>query len=300
MIVVDYSQTFISNFMVNAEYGSKEPVPIDEDLLRHMVVNAIRGYRQKFGAEYGELVICVDSRKNWRKDVFEYYKAGRKKGKEESPIDWDELYRVMNLVLEEFRAFMPYRVLQVDNTEADDLIAVLAKWSQTNDLDEGMFDDGEPKPFLIISRDSDFIQLQKFKNVKQYSMITNEWKKPVHKSAKTDLMEKILRGDPGDGIPNFLSQDDIFLVEGKRQKSIFKDKLAVWLEQTPEQICETEEQKKNFERNRTLIDFDYIPQEIQTNIINTFEALPQKDRGQMLNYFMKKKLKNMMEVINEF
>lgn len=298
MIVVDYSQTFISNFMVGVDYSAKD-VPIEEDLLRHMVVNAIRGYRQKFGAEYGELVICVDSRKNWRKDFFEHYKAGRKKGKEESNIDWDELYRVMNTVLEEFRAFMPYKVLQVDNTEADDLIAVLAKWSQTNDLDDGMFDDGEPKPFLILSRDSDFIQLQQYKNVKQYSPITKEWKKPKHKNARMDLMEKIIGGDSGDGIPNFLSQGDSFVV-GKRQKSIYKDKLAVWITQQPEEFCDTEEKKQNFERNRTLIDFEYIPVDIQNRIINTFEALPSKDRSQMLNYFMSKRLKNMMEVINEF
>lgn len=300
MIAVDFSQTFISNFMSNLDYGSKEPVPIEEDLLRHMIVNAIRGYRQKFGAEYGELVICVDSRKNWRKDFFEHYKAGRKKGKEESNIDWDELYRVMNIILEEFKAFMPYRVLQVDNTEADDLIAVLAKWSQTNDLDEGMFDDGEPKPFLILSRDSDFIQLQKFKNVKQYSPITKEWKKPTHKKPEYDLMEKIIGGDRGDGICNIFSDPATFVTEGKRQKPVKKDKLAIWITQGPDDFCTDDFIRGNFERNRTLIDFDYIPQEIQTRIINTFEALPQKDRSQMLNYFMSKRLKNMMEVINEF
>lgn len=296
MIVVDYSQVCISNIMV--ELMRNKATTVELDLIRHMIINSIRSYKTKFGSDYGELVICCDAANNWRKGVFEYYKAVRRKNREESDIDWPAIYKCIDTVREELKQYFPYKVIQVDGAEADDVIAVLAKWSQSNDLKETMFD-SEPKPFLILSRDSDFVQLQKYDNVVQYSPIDKKWVKPV-RTAELDLMEKIIRGDSGDGIVNILSDDDTFVNSEKRQKSIFKDKLEVWLTQRSEEFCTTDTMKAGFERNRKLIDFDYIPTHISDAIINCFESYASKGRSQLMNYFVKNKMKLMLEHITEF
>jgi 5'-3' exonuclease len=297
MIIVDYNHTVIANVM--AELRGRTDIPIEIDLLRHMVLNSLRGYKQKFSAEYGELVIACDNKNNWRKKVFEYYKASRKKNRDDSSIDWASLYECMDILRTELDQFFPYAVLKVEHCEADDIVGTLAKWSQTNDLQETMFDEDSPKPFLIMSRDSDFIQLQKYPNVKQYSPVDKKWIKP-NRSPELDLYEKIICGDPGDGIPNFLSDDDTFVTEGKRQKSVYQAKLEVWLTHQSKYFCTTDQLKKNFERNQKLISFDYIPEDIQEDIINTFVSQPKKDRSQLLNYFIKNKLKNLVNEITTF
>lgn len=297
MIVIDFNHIVIANVM--AELRGRTDIPIEIDLLRHMVLNSFRGYKQKFSAEYGELVIACDNKNNWRKKVFEHYKASRKKNRDDSSIDWATLYECMDTLRNELDQFFPYAVLQIKHCEADDIVATLAKWSQTNDLQETMFDEASPKPFLIMSRDSDFIQLQKYPNVKQYSPIDKKWIKP-NRSPELDLYEKIICGDTGDSIPNFLSDDDTFVTEGKRQKSVYQAKLEVWLTQQSKDFCTTEQLKKNFERNQKLISFDHIPVEIEADIINTFVSQPKKDRSQLLNYFIKNKLKNLVNEITTF
>ena len=271
---------------------------VEVDMVRHLVIDTLRNIHMKFSKEYGELIIVCDSRKNWRQNAFEYYKASRKTTREKSAIDWESIYTAIDTLRKEIHEFLPYKVIQYPLAEADDVIAVLAKWSQTNDQMDILFD-REPKPFLILSRDHDFVQLQKYPNVKQWSPIDKKWIKP-ERNAELDLLAKIIGGDVGDGIPNFLSDDDTFVTEGKKQKSIFQAKLAVWLTQRSEEFCTTPEMKKNFERNRKLIDFDYIPQDIQDGIINTFLNTPSKDRRKLMNYFVKNRMKNMMDKLGDF
>lgn len=295
MIAADYSQVCISNIMV--ELMRNKTTTVELDLIRHMIINSIRSYKMKWGNDYGDLVICCDASNNWRKEVFEHYKAVRRKNRQESDIDWPTIYKCIDTVREELKQFFPYKVIQIEGAEADDIIATLAKWSQTNDLQETMFD-SEPKPFLILSRDSDFVQLQKYSNVVQYSPIDKKWIKP-NKSAELDLLEKVIRGDSGDGIPNILSPGNSF-VDKIRQKSIYEEKLSVWLTQMSEEFCTTKEMKEGFDRNRKLIDFDYIPEHIQSNIINCFESYQPKGRSQLMNYFVKNRMKLMIEHITEF
>lgn len=293
MIVVDYSQTAISNLM--AEIGGRTDIEIQVPLLRHMIVNSIRGYKQKFGKEYGDLVIACDNMKYWRKEQFSFYKAGRKKAREESGLDWKVIFEALNLIKEELNLFFPYKVMDVDGAEADDIIAVLAKWSQTNDTQNLLFD--EPKPYLIISGDHDFIQLHKYENVKQYSPIQKKFVRS-DLSPERYVFEHIIRGDKGDGIPNVLSADNS-LVEGIRQKPISTKKIEQWYKDQDE-MPQDEEFKQNYERNRKLISLDQIPEEIQIRIINTFEGQPNKDKSKLLDFFVDNKMKNMLEVIEEF
>jgi 5'-3' exonuclease len=293
MIVVDFNQTAISNLMM--EVGGRNDVEIQVPLLRHMILNSIRSYKQKFGKEYGELVIACDNQNYWRREYFQYYKAGRKKAREDSGFDWKTIFEALNLIRSEIDVFFPYKVINVDGAEADDIIAVLAEWSQTNDTNNLLFED--PKPFLVLSGDHDFIQLQKYSNVKQFSPVQKKYVKPDISPEKY-IFEHIIRGDKGDGVPNVLSADDS-IVNGIRQKAIRQDKIDVWYKDF-EAMPKDADFKKNYERNKKLVSFDSIPDKIKNAIINSYVEKPQKDKSKLLNFFIEHKMKNMLELIEEF
>jgi len=296
MIVVDFNQTAISNLM--AEIGGRTDVELNVPLLRHMIINSLRGYKQKFGKEFGEMVIACDNMRYWRRTAFPLYKAGRKKAREESGFDWKLIFETLSTIRDELDKIFPYKVVNVDGAEADDVIAVLALWSQTNDLQNiTPFSDGDPKPFLVVSGDHDFIQLQRFKNVKQFSPIQKKYVKP-DATAEEYVVEHIIRGDKGDGIPNVLSPDDC-LVNGERQKPISKKKLEEWIK-NPSSMPTDSDFVKNFERNKQLVDFRSIPVEVSDAIINNFISQPSKNKSLLLNYFVENRMKNMLEVIEEF
>lgn len=296
MIIVDYSQTIISNLM--AEIGNRTDVDIDVNLLRHMVINTIRSHKVKFGKEYGELVIACDSRKYWRKEYFPYYKANRKKSREDSGFNWPLIFDSINLIKEELKTVFPYKVIEVEGAEADDVIASLVYWSTWNDLREGVvFNEDAAKPLLIISGDHDFNQLQKYKHVKQFSPTLKKFIKPDN-SLHHVLMEHIVKGDKGDGVPNILTADDA-IVNGERQKSVTSKRLEEFIE-NGFIACKTDEERRNFQRNKMLVDLSMIPNYLQEEIINTFTNYPARDRSQLLNYFMSNRMKQMIEHIEEF
>lgn len=299
MIVVDFNQTAISTLM--AELAGRTDVEIRKDLIRHMIVNAIRSYKVKFGNEFGELVIACDNRHYWRKDKFPHYKASRKKARQESGFDWKLIFDTLAEIRAELNAFFPYTVIDVDGAEADDVIAVLAQWSQENDLQQdGAFGDNISRPFLVLSGDHDFIQLQKFKNVQQFSPIHKKWIKP-DSTIHSYLMEHIVKGDKGDGIPNILSPDDCFVTES-RQKKIMQKKLDEWQKIPLDEFHNhvPVEVARNFQRNRYLIDFDYIPDAVRNNVLTAWTQREHKDRSQLLQYFIANKMKNMIDHLSEF
>lgn len=296
MIVVDFNQTAISNFM--AEVGGRTDIEINVGLLRHMILNSIRGYKQKFGRKYGDIVIACDNMKYWRREYFPLYKAGRKKAREDSGYDWKLIFETLNQIRDEIDKIFPYKVVNVDGAEADDVIAVLAEWSQTNDLENASpFADGDPKPFLVISGDHDFIQLQRFKNVQQFSPIQKKYVS-TDSTPENYVLEHIIRGDKGDGIPNVLSNDDC-LVKGERQKPISSKKIEEW-SKDKNKMPNDPEFKKNFERNSVLVDFRFIPDKVKNSIVNNFESQPTKNKSMLLNYFIENKMKNMLGLIEEF
>jgi hypothetical protein len=299
MIVVDFNQTAISTLM--GELAGRTDVEIRKDLIRHMIINAIRSYKVKFGAEFGEIVIACDNRHYWRKDKFPYYKASRKKSRADSGFDWKLIFDTLHEIRAELSTFFPYAVIDVDGAEADDVIAVLSEWTQTNDLQpDGMFGVEQPQPVLILSGDHDFIQLQKFKNVQQYSPIHKKWVKP-DSTIHSYLMEHIIKGDKGDGIPNILSPDDCFVTES-RQKPITAKKLAEWDKFNPDDFHShvDVEIARNFQRNRYLIDFTCIPDTVRNHVLTAWTQRVKKDRSQLLNYFMEHRMKNMIEHLGEF
>jgi hypothetical protein len=288
MILIDLNQVMISNLMM--QINSNAANQIDENLIRHMVLNSIRGYNTKFKDKYGDIVICTDDKKYWRRDFFPYYKAGRKKDREASPFDWTLIFETLNKVRDELKENMPYRVVQVDKTEADDVIATLCHKFGVQ------LKNATTENILILSSDKDFMQLQKFANVEQFSPMGKKFLRCD--DPEKFLREHILKGDRSDGIPNFLSADDVFVTE-TRQKPVTEKKLNTWLGQKPEEFC-NETMLRNYKRNEALIDLSKVPEDIQKRILESYENAPRNGRDKIFNYFIKHRMKMLMEHLQEF
>ena len=290
MILIDFTQIAIGSLMVAINRGGQE---VDDTLVRHLVLNNLRYYRSRFTEEYGELVICCDSKHYWRRDYFPNYKANRKKDRASSGYDWDFIFTTLNSVRDEIKEHFPYKVLEVYGAEADDIIAILIKQVQ---------DDPDT---IIISSDKDFIQLHGF-HVKQYSPVS---KKLINDTSPLEyLREHIIKGDRSDGVPNVLSPDDTF-TESKRQKPIRKTMLITLTEAMdkwePKDLfqlakCNRDTWVRNWQRNETLIDLGKIPQDIGDKILREFKNAPTGDRSKLFNYFVEKKLNNLIQSIGDF
>jgi len=281
MIIVDLNQIMISNLMV--QINGRNAVELSEDLVRHMVLNSLRGHYKRF-RDYGEMIIACDSGNVWRREVFPNYKASRKKVRDKSGHDWTKIFEIMSKIKNELKEHMPYKVIEIDTAEADDIIGALVKKSYYTNQN-----------VLILSGDKDFIQLHN-NRVKQYNPVLNKF---VGKGETPSIYikEHILKGDRSDGIPNVLSDDDVF-VEGRRQRPLTKKKIASWVDEMV--MTFTEEEQKNYDRNRKLIDLSLIPPELEAKIYNEFDEVKVAHRSKILNYFITRKLKTLIEVIDEF
>ena len=280
MILVDLNQVLLAGLMAQI---ANQKGKLDEHLIRHMVLNIIRNHVKNFKAEYGEVVLCCDNRKYWRKEFFPFYKANRKKNRDKSDLDWHLIFDMLAKFKQELKDNFPYKVLDVEGAEADDIIGTLVPRQSAHEK------------VLILSSDGDFLQLQNYPNVKQYNPSQKKYVKS--ENPLLELKEKIIRGDKGDGIPNIFSPGDCF-VRDLRQKPITQKILDKYLNESPDKWND-ESALTGFSRNETLIDLKFIPSDIKTKIINTYEeTTPAK--GKLLNYFIEHKLKNLMEVIEEF
>lgn len=295
-ILVDFNQVAISSLM--AQMGPKEVEKFgvnDVPLLRHIILNSIRANRVKFHREFGELIICTDN-KSWRKTVFPYYKAKRHSDRVESATDWSLIFDTLYDLKRELEESFPYCVMSVEGAEADDIIAVLCDYYAANELTEPFH---EPQPVLILSGDKDFVQLQRYQNVKQWSPILKKWIKAKGSPALA-LREHIIRGDKGDGVPNFRSPDNSF-VDDLRQKAIMDAKLPVYLKDDPETFC-TPDELKWFDRNTQLIDLNYIPASVRRDIWDKYQVQKAtvNSRHGLLNYFIKHRMRNLIESVGDF
>jgi 5'-3' exonuclease len=285
MILVDYNQVMLASLF--ASIGNHHNVELDENLLRHMFLNSIRFNRKKFTEEFGEIVLCVDTRDVWRRDYFPYYKANRKKNRDDSDLDWPKLFEVIGQIREEIHENFPYKVVQVDRCEADDIIATLCHEHGT------VMNTGSEK-ILILSGDKDFIQLHTYANVSQYNPVLKKWVR--HAAPDKYIQEHILKGDVGDGVPNVLSPDNCLAV-GQRQSPMTKKRLQT-LTETPEEM--DEETKLRFNRNKQMIDLSMIPEKYTTQILNEYNKEKEVGREKLFNFFVKMKLKNLITDIQDF
>ena len=280
MILIDLSQIMVASTMMSM---GKEESEVDIDMVRHMILNSLRMYRSKYYDEYGELILCCDGRHSWRREHFPQYKAARKSNRDADNRNWTQIFGCLDTIKSELKEFFPYKYLEIDEAEADDIIGVLARQSGSEKV-------------MIISGDKDFIQLQTYKNVKQYSPITK--KLVTAPNPYNYLKEHIMRGDSSDGIPNFLSSDNC-IVDKIRQKPLSKKKVESWLGESPVDFC-TEEQLRNYHRNMKLIDLQYTPLDIVDKIKQQFNENPKGKRSGLLNFFVERKLNNLIQDIGEF
>jgi len=283
VIIVDLNQVMLSNMLMQLDKHTN--APIDENMFRHMVLNSLRSYKVKFGNDYGEMIIACDNKNYWRKQLFPYYKENRKKNIEESEINWKEIFDYLNKIRGEIKEYLPYRVIDVESAEADDIIATLCENFSDNN-----------QTTLVLSGDKDFIQLHKYKNVEQYDPTRKKWIK--HENPEQYLKEHIMHGDEGDGIPNILTQDDYYVTrkKGDRQKRLTSKKIN--------EIANSENIEtsiaRNYDRNRHLIDLSFIPNKIKVQVMEQYNSQNNRNRNKMLSYFMEKKLRNLMDNLSDF
>jgi len=283
MILMDFSQIVMSG--VHANFGRMRASEFNEDFFRHMVTNQIRANRKRF-AEYGELVICCDGRDYWRREIFPHYKAGRKKHREASKIPFDEIFKWLDQYKQDIRDYFPYKIVEVEHAEADDVIGVLTKRYAPHEK------------IMIISNDGDFQQLHVYQNVQQYSSIQKKY--IVCDDPKNYLLEHVIKaGD--DGIPNVLSDPDTFVTDGKRQKSVRKIKLEEWTQMPLDKMCEDMGiTPERYMLNRQLIDLNMIPKNIVQKIVDEYENATVAHGSKLLTYFIKNKMAIMTDHISDF
>ena len=279
MIVIDMNQISLASLMMHLHMNKGV---MEEDMVRHMILNSVRMYRTMFNEDYGEVVLAYDSRSYWRRDFFPQYKMNRRKNRENDSNDWDTIFGVLNSIKEEIREFLPYKVVEVYGAEADDVIAVLCKHYQNEKI-------------MIVSGDKDFIQLQKYENVKQYSPITKKHVDGIDPNIY--IKEHVLKGDKSDGVPNVLSPDHTF-TDDLRQRPLTSKKMNSILALDIDEL--DDEVKRNYQRNDKLINLDNVPEELESDILNSFASASYGDRRHLLNYFIEKRLTSLTENIGEF
>ena len=279
MILVDMNQISLASLMMHLHMNKGE---LDEEMVRHMILNSVRMYRTMFNEDYGEIVLTYDSRAYWRREVFPQYKHSRRKSREADGKDWNSIFEVLNQIKDEIKEFLPYKVVETYGAEADDVIATLCKHYQSEKI-------------MIVSGDKDFIQLQKYDNVSQYSPITKKLVNGV--DAVVYIKEHILKGDKSDGIPNVLSPDHTF-TDDLRQRPLTSKKMKSILAQDIDDL--NDELKRNYQRNEKLINLDNVPEKLEGNILDDFKSATCGDRSKLLDYFIDKRLKSLTEQIGEF
>lgn len=288
MIIVDYSGVALSTVF------SQKPKDLSVSLLRHMILNSLRMYNVKYRNDYGRMILVCDSF-SWRKNVFPEYKASRKKNRDESDLDWNMIFSTINALKDEIDQFFPYPVLHVEGAEADDIVATLVETTQCF---------GQHERVMIVSADKDFIQLQKYNNVEQFSPMTK--KKIVEKDPNRYIFDHIIRGDGSDGVPNIASPNDVF-VTGARQIPIKTKSINEWYT-----ASRTQEIKDvlpaafydNYIRNRNVIDLAYIPDDITTKINEEYKLKLSKGNengnGKIFNYLIQNRCNQLVGCVEEF
>ncbi len=284
-ILMDFNQVILASLF--SSIGNHTNIDIDENVIRHMFLNSVPTNRKKFHKDYGEIIICADGKNTWRRDAYPYYKANRKKTRDKSDLDWNSVFNIMTVIRDEMREFFPYKVIHIDHCEADDIIGTIIHKEGT-DLNVG----GER--YLVLSADKDFIQLQTYANVDQYDPIRKRWL--TDKNPSQFLEEHIIKGDSGDGVPNILSADNCLAV-GERQKPMTQKRMGLYRGTTENM---DEETIARYNRNKKMIDLREVPQNYQDAIIAEYTKEETVGRSQLFNFFITKKLKNLVSDIQDF
>jgi len=297
MILIDYSQVALSAILTFQRElkGTESEV---KNLIRHVTLSTLKSYKKKYGKEYGDIVICCDGRKYWRREYYQHYKAGRKKAREASDLDWGLIFDTLSEMREDIAKNFPYKVLHIERCEADDIIAALSKYAQENELIMEGLEETSQK-ILIVSSDNDFKQLQLYPNVKQWSPMQKKYVNATQREIIEYKIEHIVKGDAGDGIPNILSKDDVF-ISGERQKPMSAKRLKEFIN-NGFIACKTDDERRNWQRNITLVDFDHIPDDVRQEIVTTYiNTKPTGDKMAIMNYLIANKCRLLLDELEDF
>lgn len=275
--LIDFSPVVIACAYVNQQGGEFRP-----DLLRHQVLNSLRYYKTNTPGTENRLVICADSDKYWRKEFFPHYKAMRKKS---SFANWPQIDDFRTQLFNELNEFSPYTCIKIEGLEADDIIGVLAL-NVSEDV-------------LIVSADKDFRQLHSARVQQQHpqSKLISREVNPAD-----FLARQIMRGDVGDGIPNFLSDDDTFINASKRQNPLREKDVERYLQMSPEEFRTTfggTDAGGYHTRNRILIDLSIVPHTYKATVMEIYEQ-PERLRHSFYQYLKIHNLNELLEKIGDF
>ena len=297
MILIDFSQVAIAS-VLTFQRELKGDASEVKNLIRHVVLSTIKSYKKKYYKEYGDVIICCDGRKYWRKDYFEFYKGMRKTNRENSDLDWDLIFNTLSEIREDLVKYFPYKVMHLQRCEADDIIAILTKYVQENELiQQGLVE--EPQKVLILSSDKDFKQLQLYPNVSQWSPMLKKYIAATKKEIDDFMIEHVVKGDSGDGVPNILSKDNVFMI-GERQNPVSAKRLAEFIEKGIN-ACRTDEERRNWQRNSTLVNFANIPPDVTEEVIVAYiNNKPVGDKMSIMTYLIEHKCRLLLDDLQDF
>ena len=229
-----------------------------------MYIDTLGKIAKKYGvvgkkkANISDLWLIQDSTREdlWRKKIYSKYKDNRDKiynkfGENAGPCPFFK-YTYQDLVPK-----INIKHVQVPSAEADDVIAVISKYVDKR-VDKRV-NKRVDKRVLIIASDTDYCQL----NPNRISIISLKGFKPVigpdNMTHKEYLTAKILQGDSSDNIPG------CFTGCGKKTaEKLAKDPEAL------KEVLKDDNIRQTYERNKTLISFDCIPEDIQNRIISVY------------------------------
>lgn len=219
--------------------------PDDEDFLywKYLIMNSLFASLKQF--KPSKVIIAIDSSNSWRKEIYSDYKAHRKEQRDKSKIDYDKFHKVLNVFQDSLKKeFSNIYFIKVDKCEGDDVIATICK--------ERLLDYKK----IIVSGDKDFVQLLQYKNIKLYNPMDHEFVENINPKMQLEL--KILIGDKSDNITAIKPKFGI-----KSAEKVLNDGLS--------DILLDEAINAKYKINRQIIDFDYIPEDIQLGILKEFD-----------------------------
>jgi len=313
MILFDFSQIIHNNIYTLKQDIIKDGIDKNINFLKHRILTHILFVAKKY-KKHREIILCADSKNNWRKDIHPYYKARRKLRRKDDGFPWNEFWGYMDEFEKELMDLFPFNFIKIDRAEGDDVIGTLTYYFYRTRPNEDI---------IIASNDKDFKQLQFDSRVKLYNHKDKKEIKTLN--YKNELMWLILKGDDGDDVLNVKTTDlDTFINPDKKQITMWrsdkiwehitnnsvKDELLVDLYRKNKEtkkmdlVISKEDLLKNFDRNRQLVDLRKTPKQIKVDILELYERnrkeISKKGELQLLQYFISRDMRTLTSRIEDF
>ena len=115
------------------------------------------------------------------------------------------------------------------------------------------------------------------------------------------MITHIVKGDAGDGVPSIMSEDNFFMNEDRgRQKSISAKRLQEFFDQGIS-ACRDDLERARYQRNQTLVDFEFIPDDVRAEVIEMYDNYEVKrDLNEVFNYLVKHRCRNLLDNLQDF